>query len=82
MTSFGYGCEYCDGTVRDRRVEREAFKHSTGFVILENVVIGVCDRCGNRYYSADTLKQVHSLATGKSPAEHTEPVPVARAAAG
>ena len=76
-TQFGYRCEYCEGTVRERRVEREAFKHKAGFVILENVVIGVCSDCGNRYYSADTLKRVHEIATGKTPPERTEPVPVA-----
>ncbi len=28
MTSkFEYRCEYCDGTVREKVVEREAFKH-------------------------------------------------------
>ena len=76
---FGYRCEYCEGMVQEKRVEREAFKHRTGFVILEDVVIGVCDQCGNRYYSADTLKQVQGIATGKIPPENTEPVPVAHA---
>lgn len=76
---FGYGCEYCDGVVRPKRVEREAFKHKTGFVILEDVEVGVCSKCGNRYYSADTLKRVESIATGKIPPERTEPVPVAHA---
>ncbi len=80
MTSkFGYRCEYCDGTVREKVVEREAFKHKEGFVILEDVVIGVCDKCGNRYYSADTLKRVEAIATGKVPPERTEEVPVAHA---
>jgi len=76
-TQFGYRCEYCDGTVRDKRVEREAFKHKVGFVILEDVIVGVCDKCGNRYYSASTLKRVQSIATGKVPPERTEQVPVA-----
>jgi YgiT-type zinc finger domain-containing protein len=79
MKSFGYRCEYCEGTVRGKRVEREAFKHKTGFVILEDLVIGVCDKCGNRYYSADTLKRVEAIATGKVPPERTEQVPVAQA---
>ena len=73
---FGYRCEYCKGTVRPKRVKREAFKHKAGFVILENVSVGVCDKCGNRYYSADTLRQVESIATGKIPPRRTERVPV------
>ena len=78
-STFGYGCEYCDGVVRDKKVDREAFKHKAGFVILEAVVIGVCDRCGNRYYSAETLKKVNAIATGETSPEHTEQVPVAHA---
>lgn len=76
---FDYRCEYCEGTVRAKRVEREAFKHKAGFVILEDVVIGVCDQCSNRYYSADTLKRVQAIATGKICPERTEEVPVAHA---
>ena len=78
-TQFGYRCEYCEGMVREKRLEREAFKHKAGFVILEDGVIGVCDRCGNRYYSAGTLKRVQAIATGLIPPNHTEQVPVAPA---
>ena len=73
---FGYQCEYCEGVVREKRIEREAFKHKTGFVILEDVVIGVCDKCGNRYYTAQTLKRVQGIATGQIRPERTEQVPV------
>jgi YgiT-type zinc finger domain-containing protein len=74
---YGYRCEYCEGTVRPRLVEREAFKHRNGFIILENVTIGVCDVCGNRYYSADIIHTVHEIATGARNAERMEAVPVA-----
>lgn len=74
---YGYRCEYCEGTVKPGKVEREAFKHKNGFVILENITIGVCDSCGNRYYHADILHTVHEIATGKRLAERTEPIPVA-----
>jgi len=58
-------------------VAREAFKHKNAFVILENVLIGVCDTCGNRYYTADILQSVHEIATGKRKPERTEAIPVA-----
>lgn len=73
---FGYQCEYCKGTVQLRKIEREAFKHKNGFVILENITIGVCDSCGNRYYTAETLHTVHEVATGKRLPERTEEIPV------
>lgn len=61
---YGFKCEYCDGKVQPRTVEREAFKHKDGFVVLENVVIGICNTCGNRYCSAGLLHTVHEAATG------------------
>ncbi len=73
---YGYQCEYCEGTVRPRRLQREAFKHRDGFVILEDVTVGICDCCGNRYYSADILHAVHAVATGQQSPERTEQIPV------
>jgi YgiT-type zinc finger domain-containing protein len=74
---YGYRCEYCDGTVQERVIKREAFKHRRGFVILENVPIGVCDKCGYRYYHSTLLHQVEEIAANKKPPERTELVPVA-----
>jgi len=74
---YDYKCEYCEGTVRPKKVKREAFKYKTGFVILEDVIIGVCDLCGTRYYSADILHAVNDIATGTRPFEKTEEIPVA-----
>jgi YgiT-type zinc finger domain-containing protein len=74
---YNYRCEYCEGEVRSKKIKREAFKHKNGFVILEDVEIGVCDSCGNRYYSAEILRTVHAIATGAKPFERTEAIPVA-----
>ena len=62
---YGYKCEYCDGIVREKIVKREVFKHKDGFVILENVPIGVCDKCGTRYYHARLLRRVAQVAAGQ-----------------
>lgn len=77
---YGYPCRYCHGTVQPRTVAKEAFKHKNGFIILENVTIGICDSCGNRYYSADILHAVHEIATGARQPDRTAKVPVARVA--
>ncbi|MBI5653076.1 MAG: YgiT-type zinc finger protein [Chloroflexi bacterium] len=74
---YGYPCEYCDGIVREKIVKRESFKHKEGFVILENVQIGVCDHCGTRYYHASLLRRVAEVATGRV-AVQSELVPVAQ----
>jgi YgiT-type zinc finger domain-containing protein len=76
---FGYKCEFCSGTVKAKRVDREAFKHKIGFVILEEVTIGVCSQCGSRYYTAETLKRVRAIASGKAKPTRTQRVPVAQA---
>lgn len=77
---YGYQCECCDGTVKPKLIEREAFKHKKGFVILERIVIGVCDECGNRYYNADLLHTVHAIATGRKEPEKTISIPVGHVA--
>jgi YgiT-type zinc finger domain-containing protein len=74
---YGYSCEHCEGTVRPKEVQREAFKHKKGFIILEDIVIGVCDSCGARYYSADILHTVNDIANGTKPFERIEEIPVA-----
>ncbi len=74
---YGYKCEYCRGTVQAKQLEREAFKHKSGFVILEHVTIGVCDTCGSRYYHADVLHAVNDVATGLRASGRTMNVPVA-----
>jgi YgiT-type zinc finger domain-containing protein len=77
-SAYGCGCEHCDGTVCPKKVQREAFKHKKGFIILEDIVIGVCDACGARYYSADILHAVNDIANGTKPFERIEKIPVAR----
>ncbi len=77
-TMYGFQCEYCSGTVREQRLDREVFNHRDGIVILEGVPIGVCDNCQAHYYSAEVIKRVESVIDGKTPSTHTEQIPVAQ----
>ncbi len=74
---YDYKCEYCSGTVEERQIEREAFKHRKGFVILEDIPVGICDECGYRYYHSTILKRVEEIAEGRETPEREESVPVA-----
>ena len=65
---YGYRCEYCEGTVRERLVKKEVFKHRTGFVMLEDVPVGICERCVYRYYHSTILQRVEEIAEGKQSA--------------
>ena len=38
---YDYICEYCGGTVKERLVKKEVFKHKNGFVMLETETIPV-----------------------------------------
>ena len=73
---YGQMCEHCEGTVRPKKIDREAFKHKKGFVILEGITVGVCDACGMRYYSAEILHEVHDIATGAKAFDRIEKIPV------
>ena len=75
---YDFGCEHCDGTVRERRVDREALRHKGNFVILEDVPIGVCDKCGARYFDASILRRVAEIGRGTIPTQRTLQVPVDR----
>lgn len=75
---YGYSCEYCECTVKERLVKKEVFKHKNGFVMLENVPVGICNKCGYRYYHATILRRVKEIAEGRRAAERAEPIPVAQ----
>jgi YgiT-type zinc finger domain-containing protein len=88
MSHYDFQCEYCDGMVRERVIEREPISLSRGIVILEHVPIGVCDRCSAHYYAAPVLRRAESVLAppGSSPAPggpsdprppRTLPVPIA-----
>ena len=73
---YDFTCEHCAGTVRERRVDREALRHKGSFVILEDVPIGVCDVCGGRYFHASILRRVAEIGRGTAPTQRTIEVPV------
>jgi len=73
---YGYKCEYCEGIVEERLVKQEVFKHKTGFIMLEDVPIGVCNLCGYRYYHSSILLGVEDIASGRRQPERIETIPV------
>ena len=75
---YDFACEHCAGIVRERRVDREALRHKQSFVILEDVPIGVCDKCGARYFDASILRRVAEIGRGTIPTQRTVQVPVDR----
>lgn len=74
---YEFPCEYCSGVVRERVLVREPINHHRGVVILEEVPIGVCDKCGAHYYAAPVLKQAEAILRNQAPIERMLQVPVA-----
>jgi len=74
---YDFTCEHCGGMVRQRRMDREALRHKGSFVILEDVPVGVCDKCGARYFDASILRRVAEIGRGMTPSQRTIEVPVA-----
>jgi len=61
-------CEYCNGTLVEKRVT--VYHRWKGcMTVVENVPARVCQQCGERYYAAEVFEEVERLAK-----EHTEPV--------
>ena len=75
---YDFTCEQCGGAVREQQVAREALRHKGSFVILEDVPIGVCDKCGARYFDASVLRRVAEIGRGTIPSQRTIEVPVDR----
>lgn len=76
MSLYDFRCEYCEGTVRERVVDREPISHHRGIAILENVPVGICDHCGAHYYAAAVLKRVEAILMSQSPPKRTMQIPV------
>lgn len=54
-------CEHCGSMVRAKRVTVDLLRGERLFV-FRNVPIGVCSKCGERYYPGPVLEQLDDLA--------------------
>jgi YgiT-type zinc finger domain-containing protein len=55
-------CEQCGGKVRLKRVTVD-FRRKGKLFIFENTPIGVCQKCGERYYPGPVLERMEELAS-------------------
>jgi YgiT-type zinc finger domain-containing protein len=77
ITGFwvGESCEYCGGTIVDKRVTVHR-KVKGKYILFENVPAGVCQECGTRYYAANVLKLIEDGMRGRQKVEREVLVPV------
>lgn len=55
-------CIYCGGEVLER-LERLDYRHHGQLFIIENVPLGVCIQCGEKFLSADVSKKLEKAVT-------------------
>ena len=72
-----YGdCHYCGGEVDEKKV-RVDFWWEGKLYLIEDVPVGLCKQCGEKYFTARVSKEMDELVKSKT-VERTLQVPVKR----
>jgi YgiT-type zinc finger domain-containing protein len=66
-------CTFCGGEVKEKR-ERLDYRFHGQLFIIENVPLGVCKQCGEKFLMAQIAKKLEKLAT--SPQKHLKAVAI------
>jgi len=67
-------CEYCGGDVKEKKVTVDIRRKEELFV-FDNVPVGVCSRCGERFYPGPTLERLNEIAAHRELVSSTIKVP-------
>ena len=71
----GETCECCGGVIVEGRTTLHR-KAGAGYVILEDVPVGICTQCGTRYFAANVLKTIEETVRERRTAEREVLVPI------
>lgn len=70
-------CEYCDALLDGSEKLVTVYRHrGASHFIFEHVPAQVCSRCGERYFSANVVREMDRLMQAKPPHSSTVSVPV------
>ena len=70
-------CDFCDGRLVPRHVMVDC-RRGGKLMVIENVPARVCNHCGERYYSASTVRAMEAIAKGCRARKRFIRVPVAK----
>ncbi|MFQ5963683.1 MAG: YgiT-type zinc finger protein [Candidatus Scalinduaceae bacterium] len=56
--------EYCSGPIVEKKVDLQR-KVGKKYVLIKKVPVGVCKKCGTRYYAANVLKTIESTVSSR-----------------
>lgn len=68
-------CIYCSGEVIEK-VERLDYRYHGQLFIIEDVPIGICNQCGERFLKAEVAKKVEAIVSTPVKAISSIAVPV------
>ena len=71
----GEQCEYCNGPIVGKIIDLPR-KVGEKYVLIRNVPVGVCKKCGTKYYAANVLKTIESSVRGRRKPESKIPMAV------
>jgi YgiT-type zinc finger domain-containing protein len=69
-------CEYCGGQVAEKKIQVD-HRWKGHLIVVEKVPVGICARCGERYYDGTVLRRLNLMAQGKVASVGHIRVPVA-----
>lgn len=71
----GEQCEYCNGPIVEKIMDLPR-KVGKRYVLIKNVPVGVCKKCGTKYFAANVLKTIESSIRGRRKAVNEIPMAV------
>lgn len=71
----GEQCEYCNGPIVEKIMDLPR-KVGKRHILIKNVPVGVCKKCGTKYYAANVLKTIESSVYGRRKAVNEIPMAV------
>ncbi len=74
MHNYG-DCSLCGGEVKEEKVELD-YRHKEKLFIFQNVPVGVCQQCGEKYLTAETAKKIERRILSNKTWDRTISVPV------
>lgn len=82
MPRVYHKCHFCGGEVLEKRIRVDYRWGEDLIAIIENVLTGVCQICGEQYFKAEIVKEMEKLVHSKESPKKTIEVPLRELAVG
>lgn len=69
-------CDLCGGDKAQLRQVTRSFGRGERLLVIENIPYVFCSRCGERYFTAATMREIERLKQAKVDRARRRPVPI------